>query len=45
MRVRRSTHIIRIPQNYITRLVTVIHVSLIRCLSRTVITRPALNPQ
>ena len=45
VRVRRSTHIIRIPQNYITRLVTVIHVSLIRCLSRTVITRPALNPQ
>ena len=45
MRVRRSVRIIHIPQNCITRLVTVIYVSLIRCLSRTVITRPALKPQ
>ncbi|MBD3901526.1 hypothetical protein CE163_00895 [Bifidobacterium breve] len=45
MRVRRSVRIIHIPQNCITRLVAVIYVSLIRCLSRTVITRPALKPQ
>ncbi|AQM43524.1 hypothetical protein BBL520_08220 [Bifidobacterium breve] len=45
MHVRRSIRIIHIPENCITRLVAVIYVSLIRCLSRTVITRPALNPQ